>query len=287
VIGITGAGTMGVGIAAALAGAGQSILLFEPDARVRAEAADRLAGAGRIDILDRLDELATAGLVIEAAPEDVKIKHALYTDLFACLAPDAIVASNTSSILPDDLAAGLVDDMAARFLVAHFWNPPPLLPLVELVPGTRTAPATVESVRALLADARLKPVVLGRAVPGFIGNRLQFAMLREALALVESGVATPEAIDEVVRYSLGRRYAATGPIESADLGGLHVFLAIARRLFPDLAGADEGVASLAALVEAGRTGSRSGSGFYEWTKARYADVARRRQVVADRAAASA
>ena len=284
-IGVIGAGTMGLGIAIVLSAAGHDVTLVEPDDAVRGSVADRIEGCAnegaavapdRIAIASAIEALAGADLVIEAVPELLETKQNLYDAIFSRF-PNVIVASNTSTIPPDLLAARLPDHHAANLLVAHFWNPPYLLPLVEIVAGTRTDLATVNVVEQTLDAAGLKPVRLERAVPGFVGNRLQMAVVREALNLVEMGVATPEVIDAVVRYSIGRRYSCTGPLESADLGGLHIFAAVHGRLCPDLAAADEGAALLARKVAAGQLGARWGRGFYDWTPERRAAVARRRK----------
>lgn len=283
--GIVGGGTMGVGVAAVLAAAGRPVVLYDPDPAVRTGVDARLAAvwaeAGArhpapVTAVGDLDALGEADLVLEAAPEDLDLKRALYADLLPRLRPDAVVASNTSSFTPDLLSRDLPDAAAARFLVAHFWNPPHRLPLVELAPGRRTQPAVAPALSVRLAEAGLRPVTLERAVPGFIGNRLQFALMREALALVEAGVATPEEVDTVVRFSVGRRWAATGPFEAADLGGLHIFLRVAHELFPKIARGQEGLATLAALVADGRTGVRDGRGFYAWTPERRSAVDARR-----------
>ncbi len=290
-IGVAGAGLMGTGIVAVFAAAGLPVVLFDPDAAARLSAATRLRKlaaeipgerAMQVAIVDSLSGLADVGLVIEAAPEVEEVKRRLYRELFAALNSGAIVASNTSSFPPDQLAIGLGPDEARRFLVAHFWNPPHLLPLVELVAGTATDPDLVARLRTLLIDVGLRPVVLDRAMPGFIGNRLQFAVMREALHIVEAGYATAEAVDEVMRFSLGRRYSVQGPFESADLGGIQVFLKVAEQLFPNLASATEGIDTLATLVEAQRLGARSGRGFYEWTDDRREAVAKRWQSLARR-----
>jgi 3-hydroxybutyryl-CoA dehydrogenase len=151
-----------------------------------------------------------------------------------------------------------------RFLVAHFWNPPHLVPLVEVVPGDSTQPAVVREVTQRLRDLACSPVVLNRAVPGFIGNRLQFAVLREALHLLREGVADAATIDMVMKQSIGRRYAHIGPLEGADIGGLHTFLSIAQNLWPQLAHDGEELALLRRLVERGDVGRRSGRGLYVW-----------------------
>jgi len=147
---------------------------------------------------------------------------------------------------------------------------------VELVPGTATLPAHLEAVRQLLEAADLEAVVLQRAIPGFVGNRLQFALLREALHIVQSGAADAETVDRVMRASLGRRYAMVGPLEAADMGGLDTFRDIARHLWPTLARDEAPLQLLEDQVAAGRTGLRSGHGFHEWDAARRERIVQRR-----------
>ena len=196
------------------------------------------------------------------------MKRELYRDLFDVLGPTATVASTTSTFLPDRLAEGLEEAEAARLLVAHFWNPPHYLPLVEVVAGPLTAPGVVDRIVALLADIGSEPVVLRDAAPGFIGNRLQFAVLREALHLIELGLADAETVERVFHASLGRRWTFQGPLESADLGGLPTILRIARELGRSLATETAGIGLLERLVAAGRTGSEAGAGLLEWTEER-------------------
>lgn len=287
-IGIIGGGTMGLGIAVVLSAAGHEVVLFERDAAVRASIPARLDAIAEegarvspklVTVSGERDAVLTASLIIEAVPENLDIKQALYADLFPLLPAETIIASNTSTMPPDMLAARLPDAMAARLLVAHFWNPPYFLPLVEVLAGSRTDPGAMTAVVSLLADAGLKPVTLNRAVPGFIANRLQLALVREALHLIETGVATAEVIDEVVLHSLGRRWSVTGPLQSADLGGIHIFAAVSALLFPVLANGQEGAALLADMAASGRTGARVNHGFYEWTQALHDDVARRRRLI--------
>ncbi len=151
-----------------------------------------------------------------------------------------------------------------RVVAAHFWNPPQLIPLVEVCAGPETDPAVVPWLCEVLRAAGKQPVVLEREIDGFIGNRLQFALLREALALWAAGVASAEAIDLAVKTSFGRRLAVTGPLESADLGGLDTFHAFAAFLFPGLDGSAEPPAAMGKLVEEGHRGLPSGRGLYDW-----------------------
>ena len=292
-VGIVGGGLMGAGIATKFALAGHEALVLEASPQRRAtipaviegilqelqaagavSAAESAAALARISLIDGLPALASAPLVIEVIPEVLAAKQELYRQLEAVLAPDALLASNTSGFLPDALSAGLA--RPERFLITHFWNPPHAIPLVEIVPGARTAPAALEQTVALLRAIGAEPVVLRKAVPGFIGNRLQFAVLREALHLVQTGVADPETIDTVMKASLGRRYAIAGPLESADLGGLETILKVGTHLLPAITADGSGLELLRAHIAKGETGAASGQGFYQWTDERRAAMRQKR-----------
>ncbi|MFC6475426.1 3-hydroxyacyl-CoA dehydrogenase family protein [Pseudomonas asuensis] len=151
-----------------------------------------------------------------------------------------------------------------------------MIPLVELVPGEKTEPSCVQAVQGALQVMDLEVVLLKHAIPGFIGNRLQFAVLREALHIVQSGAASPEDVDRVMRASLGRRYSMVGPLEAADMGGLDTFLDIASHLMPVLAKDEDVLNALRERVAQGKTGLRSGAGFYAWDEERKARIAKRR-----------
>lgn len=298
VVGVVGTGLMGVGIATQCALHGLRTIVHDVDpARLESVAAkagavlDELIDAGRIDAATRtaalarietnarLDTMALAQFVFEAVPEVLDLKHRLYAQLGAVLAPDTILASNTSGFEPDLLAGPL--PAPERFVIAHFWNPPHMIPLVEVVPGRATAPGVTARTEALMSAIGMEPVVLAKAIPGFVGNRLQFAVLREALNIVRSGAASPEVVDRVMKASLGRRWGIVGPFESADMGGLDTFVDISSHLMPTLAN-DEGVIDLLReQVDAGRVGVRSGAGFYDWDEAHLARVkAARRKLIA-------
>lgn len=282
---VVGGGLMGSGIAARLALAGAQPLVHDSadDAQVRVlghcqaifeelRAAGRLDPAqaaealGRIQVAHDLEALTNASLVIEAIPESLDAKQALYARLEAVVGPDAVIASSTSGLLPARLAESLM--RPERFLVAHFWNPPHLMPLVELVPAPETRSDLLDAVMTGLERHGCMPVLLHKAVPGFIGNRIQFAVLREALHLLREHVADAATIDRVVRETLGRRYHRIGPLEGADAGGLDTFLAIATHLMPTLA-KDEGVLELLqARVQQGQFGRKSGQGLVTWDEQR-------------------
>lgn len=300
-VGIVGAGLLGTGIAVQFARRGYRTRVMDTDpaapARVIAQAAailDELAQWHVLGEQDRsnvetllsihadLHSMAPCGLVIEAIPENLEMKHTLYAQLEPLLAPDAILASNTSGFPPDELATAL--QRPERFLITHFWNAPHTIPLVEVVGGIHTESAIIAQVMAWLADIGNEPVLLDKAIPGFIGNRIQYAVMREALHIVAQGAASPQAVDQVVRATLGRRYPYAGPFEVADAGGLPTFLAVSTHLFPALAD-NADLSRLLALysekIEQGHTGQRSGHGFYPWPEESLRDfAARRKQVLA-------
>jgi 3-hydroxybutyryl-CoA dehydrogenase len=247
---------MGSGIAQILT-AGHRVTVYDADQELAAAVAARAPGVRRAESLE--DAVLGAEFVFEAIIEDEHAKRELFCRIGA-VAPGAILASNTSSILP----SALVDAVASPelFVIAHFFNPATIVPLVEIVPAPTTAPETAERVRALLAACGKEAVILGRETPGFVANRLQAALLREAFALEAAGVASFADIDRIVRASLGARWAAGGPFAIVDLGGLDIWTAVTTRLFPDLAADTVAPAALSERVATGRLGAKSGEGLY-------------------------
>lgn len=285
---------MGCGIAALFASAGFEIVVYDPDPLARLNAKrncravfDELAAAevitvsdaasaeARVAVAESPHALREAELVIEAIVESVDAKQALYAALEHALEETTIIASSTSGIVPAVLSATL--RRPDRFLVAHFWNPPHIVPLVEVVAAPQTDPRVVSTLISWVKAANGKPVLLHQAAPGFIGNRLQFAVLREALHMLEAGIADAETIDEVMKESVGRRYRWIGPLEGSDIGGLETFLAIGTQLLPHLASHDEGLNLLRNLVSARRGGRRDGHGIYRWDADREARLCRSRR----------
>lgn len=226
-------------------------------------AADVPTIMARITTSTVLEEAAKdADFVIESIVENLAIKQKVWAQLDTICPPHTIFGTNTSGLSPTAIAEAIT--RKDKFVVTHFWNPPHLLPLVEVVPGQHTAPATVDTACALMTKIGKKAVPLQRESLGFVGNRLQLALLREALYIVESGIATAEDVDAVVEYSLGRRLATTGPIKSADLGGLDVFKNIFSYLGADLCSSAATPGMLSRAVEAGNLGAKTGQGMYAW-----------------------
>ncbi|MBL7699914.1 MAG: hypothetical protein JNK79_17230 [Chitinophagaceae bacterium] len=229
-----------------------------------------------IQTTTRIEDVArNSSFIIEAIPEEVHLKQKLFSQLDQICADNIIFASNTSGIDPDDIASAI--QQPERFVVTHFWNPAHLIPLVEIVPCTYTSEHTMARAKILLQKMNKKTIELKKSIPGFIGNRLQYALFREAQFLLEEGIASKEDIDAVVTYSIGRRLPVTGPFLSADMGGLDVFAAISNYLFKDLSNADHALPTLQKLVAEDNLGVKSGKGYYEWDKVFSAAMIRERE----------
>jgi len=294
-VAVIGAGTMGSSIALNFALKGMEVRLYDISSRALERGYDSIRESTEVlvenglvhealvpAIIDRIrgttsfEEGVEGGqFVIECAPEKLELKQDLFRQLELYLGREVLFASNTSSLSPTRIAERM--EFPERFTAANFWNPAHLLPLVEIMPGKKTSRTTVEGVRAILEKIGKKPVILSREVPGFIGNRLQFALLREALAIVESGIASREDVDRAVKYGIGRRLGDTGPLETVDLGGVHVFASICEQLFPNLDEGKETPALLTSLKEQGHLGYSTGKGIYDWSPEELEKIQRERQ----------
>jgi 3-hydroxybutyryl-CoA dehydrogenase len=270
-IAVIGAGLMGHGIAYLFAAGGYNVRVQDP-AR---EALDKLPQRIR-DICDLLhtDRAAVervsagqsiewavsgAGIVIEAAPEKLALKQTIFADLERLAPRDAILASNTSALPITRIAAGLMNK--ERVLGAHFWNPPHLVPLVEIVLMSEANGPAADRLAAVLRAIGRHPVFVHRDIPGFIGNRLQHALKREAIALLAAGVCDAETIDDVVKQGFGARLGVLGPLEQSDLVGLDLTRNIHDTLMPDLDVTPRTHPYLEALVDKGELGMKTGKGF--------------------------
>lgn len=277
-IAVIGAGLMGHGIALTFARAGHPVTLCEPAAEMRETAPARIAeslrllGAdpdgidaalGRIALAEELAEaVGDAAVVFEAAPEKLSLKQSIFAEIEAHAPAGAILASNTSVIPITRIMEGLTT--RHRALGTHWWNPPHMIPLVEVVRTEWTDPALAHAMVDLLATAGKTPVMVEKDVPGFIGNRLQHALWREAISLVENGVCSAQAVDDVVKASFGRRLAVLGPLENADLVGIELTRDIHEQVLFDLDARGAPSPYLATLLDEGRTGMAAGAGFRDW-----------------------
>jgi 3-hydroxybutyryl-CoA dehydrogenase len=287
-VAVIGAGLMGHGIAQVFAQAGHRVALTDPAADVLADAPARIArnltemGVPSQAVLDRVcvvpdlaDAVASADLVIEAAPEVVALKQQLFAEIVALAPSRAILASNTSVIPITRLGVRLDADARGRLLGTHWWNPPHLIPLVEVVRTDDTRDAVVDWTVDLLRDAGKVAVVVQRDVTGFIGNRLNQAMWREAIALIEAGVCDAETIDLVVKNGFGLRLPVLGPMENADLIGLDLTRNLHALLFPDLDDAKAPSPLLDRLLDEGQAGMKAGRGLRHWKPGEPEEVRKR------------
>lgn len=279
-VAVIGAGLMGHGIAQVFAQAGHRVVITDPDPAVLGVALARvgrnLEGEGvdpapvlaRMGVNSSLEAaVARASVVIEAAPEKLELKQRLFAQLAAAAPKHAILASNTSVIPITRIGEALDSDARARLVGTHWWNPPHLVPLVEVVRTAFTRDEVFDAMFDWLAAVGKRPVKVHRDVTGFIGNRLQHALWREALGLVEDGVCDAEAIDLVVKNSFGMRMPVLGPMENADLVGLELTRDVHQVLFPDLKSNTAPSPLLDRLIAGGHTGMKSGQGLLDWTAA--------------------
>jgi 3-hydroxybutyryl-CoA dehydrogenase len=284
-IAIVGGGLMGAGIAQVFAVAGHSVTVFEPDEAIRATVRSRILEtlslygleSGVADAVavtgDFPQAVAHADYVTEAAPEKLELKQKIFADLVEACPAATILASNTSVIPIHRIAAGL--STAERIVGTHWWNPPGLIPLVEVIQSVQTSDATIHSTMELLKSDGKSPAHVTKDVPGFVANRLQHALWREAIAMVAAGVCDAATLDACVKNSFGLRLAVLGPLENADLVGLDLTLDIHRTIIPELDRSDGPNRYLEAQVAAGRLGFKSGEGFRAWSDREMNDLRRK------------
>jgi 3-hydroxybutyryl-CoA dehydrogenase len=280
---VIGGGLMGHGIAQVLALGGLDVVVHDPAPETLASVPGRIAAnldALGIDAtvevgLEADLEAAAAGAdwVFEAAPEDLALKQELFARLDVAAPPDAVLATNTSVMRVGDIAARAA--RRGRIVGTHWWNPPFLVPLVEVVQGPDTEPAAVDRAMTLLHALGKTPVHVRRDVAGFVGNRLQHALWREAFDLVDQGVCDAETVDTVVKAGFGRRLAVLGPMENADLVGLDLTLAIHEYVLPELRPPSAPSPGLRARVGRGELGTKTGTGFLAWSEEEAARVRER------------
>ena len=281
-IAIIGGGLMGHGIAAVFAQRGYTVRVQDPSPQMRTSLQDRVgrvlgelaqdvSAAKRVSAWATIAEAVSgASFVFEAGPENLTIKQQIFAEIEAAAPGDAILASNTSVIPITQIMSGLAT--GHRALGTHWWNPPYLVPLVEVIRTASTSDAAMKAMIDLLNTAGKTAVAVEKDVPGFVGNRLQHALWREAISLVENGVCDAETVDTVVKASFGRRLAVLGPLENADLVGTDLTLAIHENVLADLERRPAPSPYLRELVSTGRLGMKSGEGFRRWTAEEQAEL---------------
>ena len=272
---VAGGGTMGADVALVLARAGCRTVVFEPG-ESRREALDGYFtnGLARLDASHRRNLISACGalddipwpsvdLVIECIPERLDAKQSLFADLVRRTRPDALLCSNSSSFPISAIAQGL--DTADRMIGLHFFMPAHLVPLVEVVLGEHCNPHLADKLSVFMRGCGMVPVLVRKDLPGFLANRLQHALAREAFALIDAGVATPEDVDAAVRFGFGFRFLAAGPVLQRDHAGIDVHCAAAATMYPSLSASTTPSRALADRVAAGKLGMKTGEGFFQWT----------------------
>lgn len=291
-IAIIGLGTMGPGMAARLARGGLQVTAYDiaPAAIERARSMlgtaegvlDALgiaaAGAGTIRFTDDIGEAVSgADLVIENVPENIGIKAEVYRAIDGLISSDTIVASDTSGIPITQLQAHI--SHPERMVGMHWSNPPHIIPMIEVIGGEKTAPETVATIRDLIRSIGLLPVVVKKDVPGFVENRVLYALLREAVDLVERGVIEPEDLDTCVSWGIGYKIAVVGPMALLDMAGLDIYKSVSSFLNADLSNRDDVAPMVLEKTGASKLGIKSGEGIFsytpEQTKALQAERARK------------
>jgi 3-hydroxybutyryl-CoA dehydrogenase len=274
-IAVVGAGLMGHGIAQVFALAGHGVTIYDSIAAsldtVKTRILTNLKDLGddqkAVERVTPVSDLAQAvrdaDFVVEAALEDLPLKQKVFAEIEGYVRPDTILASNTSVIPITRIMEGL--KQRERALGTHWWNPPYLVPLVEVIETQWTSRPAIDFTMKLHAAAGKKPAHVKKDVPGFIGNRLQHALWREAVALVEHGICDAETVDTVIKSAFGRRLAVLGPLENADMVGTDLTLAIHRTVLPDIDSRPRPSPYLEKLVKDQKLGFKSGEGFRKWS----------------------
>lgn len=279
---MAGAGTMGTSMAQIFAAHGYDTVLYNHRETTLQKArrmielnqealvlsgelsqAESDAGKARIQLTSDESCFQNCDVVVESIVENMEAKHQLWQKISALAREDAILTTNTSGLSITEIAKAV--QRPERFCGMHWFNPPHLVPLVEVIKGEETEDQTARVVAELAERIGKKAVTVKKDAKGFIGNRLQTAVLREALHIVQSGIADAEDVDKAVKYGIGFRYACLGPLETADFGGLDIFYHVAEYLVPDLYSSQEVPALLREKFEKGELGVKTGKGFYDYS----------------------
>ena len=299
-VAVIGMGTMGPGIAATLARGGMTVSGYDTSAEAVANSGALITGAfGVLEALSMPDNggpeqirmsdsvedcVAGADLVVETVPEDLELKLDLLGQLDGLVSPDCVLASDTSGIPITRLQEG--NSHPGRVVGMHWSNPPHIIPIIEVVAGEDTAPETVERMTALIRQINLLPILVKKDVPGFVENRVLYAIMRECVDLVEDGVIDAEALDQCVSWGIGYKLAVVGPMALLDMAGLDIYQAVGSYLNKELSTRSDVSPLITERTAAGRLGIKSGGGIFDYTPERIAELrqARAQKLVATRKA---
>jgi 3-hydroxyacyl-CoA dehydrogenase len=286
---VIGTGTMGPGMGAVLERAGVEVALYDVSqeqlekARAGVDLArsvlDRLGNEDRRGSELRFESdlagaLAGADMVIEAVPEKLELKQQVFSDFEQHVSPEAVLASNTSGIPITKIADGL--DHPERVIGMHWSNPPHLIPMIEVIPGEKTAPEIAATTEELITRIGYHPCTLKKEVPGFVENRVLYAIMRECLALVDEGVVDAEALDLNVKWGIGYKLAVVPPMALLDMAGLDIYNSVASYLNQDLSNERGVSSSITERVEQGKLGMKTGGGLFEYDADKAAQLQKER-----------
>jgi len=282
-VAVIGTGTMGPGIAQVLAQHEIEVQIFDIDPEQLKKAretlganlnlmkqAGMLSDTGAADARNRIqnaagltDAVRDADLVIEVIPEVMDLKTRLLSELDEICGPNTILASNTSGLSITKMAQAT--RRPEKVVGMHWWNPPIIIPVIEIVKGESTGEGVLQTIDNLIRKIGKVPVLVKKDVPGFLGNRLQYALMREAIALLNEGVASAEDIDTMIKAGIGFKFPVMGPLETIDMAGLDIYYRVSQYLNKDLDKSDGAAPIVAKMVEQGDLGLKSGKGFYDYS----------------------
>ena len=280
---VIGTGTMGPGIAQVLAQHGIDVRIYDIDHDKLKKARETLAGtlnlvhqegliseADVAEIQSRIkdassleDAVKEADMVLEVIPEVLELKTGLFAELDKVCDPVTILATNTSGLSITAMAKAI--NRPERLVGMHWWNPPIIIPVIEIIRGKETDETVVQTVDALIRKIKKIPVLVKKDVPGFLGNRLQYALMREAIALLNEGVASAEDIDTMVKAGIGFKFPVMGPLETIDMAGLDIYYRVSQYLNKDLDKSQGPAPIVEEMVNKGDLGLKSGKGFYDYS----------------------
>lgn len=263
---VIGAGTMGTNLARLMLRSNMAVTVLDIDSEVLAQCRQALQlepGSDKlVGFISDWAQLGKCDVLVETVTEDLLLKQRVLKEAESHIDDETLILTNTSGLSIDEMGEILMHP--TRFMGAHFFNPADLIPAVEVIPGRLTSPGYVDQAVDWLRRLGKRPAVLKQNVPGFVANRIQHALMRECLSLLEQGVVDYEGLDDIVRYSIGIRLAINGPLRQRDLNGLDTHLNISRYLYRDLENRITPAPLLEELVAQGRLGRKSGHGFHEW-----------------------